>query len=184
MRSPFLSIHAATRSSSASPENLAVVRTVISQIDTKDFAELGNVRLYTLKNARASSLATVLDQFFRSKQQGEATAVNATERRVPVTIVPDERSNSLLVTGTKKVSMLSTAFLQLDGEDARARLNFRVFALKQATATKLQETLRQLFLNRPARVKGETPDPISVVADSLGQRSSALRLMIWEWSPP
>src|SRR4030095_9355405 len=28
------------------------------------------------------------------------------------------------------------------------------------------ETLRQLFINRPARVKGETPEPISVVADS------------------
>jgi type II secretion system protein D len=152
---------------SASPENLAVVRTVISQIDTKDFAELGNVRLYSLKNARASSLATVLEQFFRSKQQGEATAVNAAERRMPVTIVPDERSNSLLVTGTKEgFDVIDRLLLQLDGEDARARLNFRVFALKQATATKLQDTLRQLFVNRPPRVKGEPVEPISVVADS------------------
>ena len=151
---------------SASPENLAVVRTVIAQVDTKDFAELGNVRLYPLKNARSSSLATVLEQFFRSKQQGEATAVNAAERRTPVTIVPDERSNALLVTGTKEgFDVIDRLLLQLDGEDARARLNFRVFALKQATALKLQETLRQLFLNRPARVKGETPDPITVVAD-------------------
>jgi hypothetical protein len=45
-----------------------------------------------------------------------------------------------------------------------------VFALKQATATKLQETLRQLFINRPARVKGETHRPISVVADSWCER--------------
>jgi type II secretion system protein D len=152
---------------SASPENLAVVRTVIAQIDTKDFAELGNVRLYSLRNARASSLATVLEQFFRSKQQGEATSVNAAERRVPVTIVPDERSNSLLVTGTKEgFDVIDRLLLQLDGEDARARLNFRVFALKQTTATKLQDTLRQLFVNRPPRVKGEPPEPISVVADS------------------
>jgi type II secretion system protein D len=152
---------------SASPENLAVVRTVIAQIDTKDFAELGNVRLYPLKHARASSLATVLEQFFRAKQQSEATAVNAAERRMPVTIVPDERSNSILVTGTKEgFDVIDRLLLQLDGEDARARLNFRVFALKQATATKLQDTLRQLFVNRPTRIKGEPPEPISVVADS------------------
>jgi type II secretion system protein D len=152
---------------SASPENLAVVRTVISQIDTKDFAELGNVRLYPLKHARASSLATVLEQFFRAKQQSESTGVNAAERRVPVTIVPDERSNSILVTGTKEgFDVIDRLLLQLDGEDARARLNFRVFALKQTTATKLQDTLRQLFANRPTRIKGEPPEPISVVADS------------------
>jgi type II secretion system protein D len=152
---------------SASPENLAVVRTVISQVDTKDFAELGNVRLYPLKKARAASLATVLEQFFRAKQQGEATAVNAAERRVPVTIVPDERSNALLVTGTKEgFDVIERLLLQLDGDDAQARLSFRVFALKQATATKLQDTLRQLFVNRPPRVKGETPEPITVVADS------------------
>jgi type II secretory pathway component GspD/PulD (secretin) len=139
---------------SASPENLAVVRTVIAQVDTKDFAELGNVRLYTLKNARATTLSPVLEQFFRAKQQGEATAVNAAERRVPVTIVPDDRSNTLLVTGTKEgFDVIERVLLQLDGDDARARLNFRVFALKQATATKLQDTLRQLFVNRPARVK-------------------------------
>ena len=52
--------------------------------------------------SRASTLATVLDQFFRAKRQGEAAAVNAAERSVPVTIVPDERSNTLLITGTKE----------------------------------------------------------------------------------
>ena len=106
---------------SASPENLAVVRTVISQIDTKDFAELGNVRLYTLKNARASSLATVLDQFFRSKQQGEATAVNATERRVPVTIVPTSAPTASSSPAPRRFRCYRPPLLQLDGEDARAQ---------------------------------------------------------------
>src|SRR6185369_7077098 len=54
----------------------------------------------------------------------------------------------------------------LDGEDARARMNFRVMPLKLATATKLQDVLRQLFANRPPRVKGEPVDPITVVADA------------------
>jgi hypothetical protein len=63
-------------------------RTVIAQVDTKDFAELGNVPLYTLKNARATTLSPVLEQFFRAKQQGEATAVNRSRTTCSVTIVP------------------------------------------------------------------------------------------------
>ncbi|MCI0364367.1 MAG: hypothetical protein L0219_10820, partial [Phycisphaerales bacterium] len=76
-------------------------------------------------------------------------------------------SNTLLVTGTKEgFDVIDRLLQQLDGEDVRARMSFRVFALKQATASKLQETLRQLFANRPPRVKGEPAEPISVVADS------------------
>jgi len=152
---------------SASPENLALVRAVIAQVDTKDFAADGNVKLYVLKNARASSLATVLEQFFRQKRAGEAQLVNAAERTVPVTIVPDDRSNTLLVTGTKEgFDVIERLMQQLDGDDARARMNFRVLPLKQATATKLQDVLRQLFANRPPRVKGEPVEPITVVADA------------------
>jgi len=54
---------------------------------------------------------------------------------------------------------------QLDGESVFARLNFRVFPLKKATAGALQRTLQQIVANRPPRVKGETLDPINIVAD-------------------
>ena len=42
---------------SASPENLAIVREVIRKLDSKDFTDSTNVRLYALKKAKASSLA-------------------------------------------------------------------------------------------------------------------------------
>jgi type II secretory pathway component GspD/PulD (secretin) len=152
---------------SASPENLLVVKEVIKRVDTRDWAATGNVRVYELKKARASSLATVLEQFFRAKRQGEAVAINAPERSVPVAVIPDDRVNVLLVTGTKEsFDVMDRLVAQLDGEDVFTRMNFRVFPLKKATATKLQPTLQQIVANRPARVRGEPLDPITIVADS------------------
>ena len=86
---------------------------------------------------------------------------------MPVTVVPDDRVNALLVTGGKEsFDVIDRMIEQLDGDDVQARMGFRVFVLKQATAAKLQSTLQRLFANRPSRIKGEQPEPITVVADS------------------
>jgi type II secretory pathway component GspD/PulD (secretin) len=152
---------------SASPENLELVREIIRRVDTKDYSDATNVRVYVLKNARASSLGVTLQQFFLAKDRADAVAVNATERSIPVSVIPDDRTNSLLVTGTKEAFDAAERIIsQLDGEGIFARLNFRVFPLKKATAATLQRSLQQIFQNRPPRVKGEPNDPITIVADA------------------
>jgi type II secretory pathway component GspD/PulD (secretin) len=151
---------------SASPENLMVIKEVIRQIDSKELAQTGNIRLYQLKHARASTLSAVLDQFFRARRASEASS-GAGDRSIPVTVVPDDRANALLVTGGKEsFDVIDRMIEQLDGEDVQSRMGFRVFVLKQATAAKLQSTLQRLFVNRPSRIKGEPAEPITVVADS------------------
>ncbi len=152
---------------SASPENLNIVKGVIQKIDTKDLAATADVKLYQLRHARASSLASILEQFFRSKRTADAIAVNANERSLPVAVIPDDRVNSILVTGGKEAFDLVDRLLpQLDGEGTFSRLNFRVFPLQKATATKLQSTLQSIVANRPPKVKGEPIDPITIVADA------------------
>jgi type II secretory pathway component GspD/PulD (secretin) len=151
---------------SASPENLLVVKELIKQIDSQDQGESADIRLFELKHARASQLATVLEQFFRSKRAGEAAA-GSTERSIPVTVTPDDRTRTLLVTGGRETfAVVERMITQLDAEPMVARTTFKVVPLKQATAGKLQATLVQLFLRRPPTVRGELPDPITVVADS------------------
>ncbi len=151
---------------SASPENLAVVKSIIEKIDTKDFSDATNVRVYTLKNAKASTLATTLEQFFRAKRTADSVAVNANERSIPVSVLADDRINSIIVTGTKEAfETVERLMPQLDGDSTFHRLNFRVFALKKATAQKLQQTLQPIFANRPPKVKGEPNDPITIMAD-------------------
>jgi len=152
---------------SASPENLTIVKSVIQKLDNKDVAATADVKLYQLRHARASSLATILDQFFRAKRTADSITVNANERILPVTVLPDDRVNTLLVTGGKDAFDLVDRLLpQLDGEGTFSRLNFRVFPLQKATATKLQVTLQGILANRPPKVKGEPVDPITVTADA------------------
>ncbi|HAM73690.1 MAG TPA: hypothetical protein DCM86_18810 [Verrucomicrobiales bacterium] len=152
---------------SASPENLAIVREVVKKLDTKDSADAMNVRLYQLKKARASTLATTLEQFFRAKRAGDTVVANANERALPVGVIADDRVNTLIVTGGKEAFDVAERLLQqLDGDSVFARMNFQVFALKKATALKLQPILQQIVANRPVRVKGEPLEPITIVADS------------------
>ena len=151
---------------SASPENLIVVKELIRQIDSQDYANEGDIRLFQLKHAKASQLATVLEQFFRSKRTGE-TAAGASDRSIPVTVTPDDRTSTLLVTGSREsFAAIERMIAQLDAQPVISRTVFKVVTLKQATAAKLQSTLTQLFARRPATIRGEQPDPITVVADS------------------
>jgi type II secretion system protein D len=151
---------------SASPENLMVVKELIKQIDSQSSSDVADIRLFQLRHAKASQLATVLQQFFTSKRSGE-TATGTTERSVPVTVTPDDRTSTLLVTGGREVfAAVERMVAQLDAEQVVARTSFKVFSLKQATAAKLQSTLTQLFAKRPTTVRGEPPDPITVVEDS------------------
>ncbi len=151
---------------SASPENLAIVREVVKRIDNKDLAATADVHLYQLKKARASTLATTLQQFFQAKQSADSTAINAGTRLIPVSVIPDDRVNTILLTGGKEAFALMDRILpQMDGDSVFSSLNFRVFPLKKATALKMKATLQPVFANRPPRVKGEPVDPVTIIAD-------------------
>lgn len=150
---------------SASPENLAVIREVVERIDAEDYSLEGDIRLFTLRHARASQLAQILQQFFNAKRTGEAQGTE-NERRIPVTILADDRTNTLLVTGGKEAfDSVERMIAQLDSSDVYDKMNFRVVTLKNSTATKLQGTLTRLFANRPPRTPGRASDPITIVAD-------------------
>lgn len=150
---------------SASPENLLIVKELIQRLDTAEFTDQTDIRIYPLQHARASYLAQVLEQFFRAKRQAEATATRG-QRSIPVTITADDRSNALLITGGREsFAAVERMIQQLDTEEAVARTNFQVFALKRATAAKLAQTLQRLFANRPTRA-GVAPEPVTVIPDA------------------
>jgi len=152
---------------SASPENLLLVRQLIKQVDSKDFTTAGDIQLFRLKNARASHVAMVLEQFFRSKRAGEAQGGSGNQRSIPVTVTADDRTNTILVTGGKETfTAIQRIIDQLDSSEIAAKTNFRVFPLKNSTASKLQAMLQELFLKRPSRMQGQPPEPITMVSDA------------------
>ena len=143
-----------------------VVTNLLSQLDREGEAFAGQFRLVALKHAKASQLASVLEQFFRAKQSAEA-ARGPSARGLTVTVTPDDRSNTLLITGSREsFDAIERMIAQLDAEQVLARTSFKAITLKHATASKLGATLTQLFLRRPAAIRGEAPDPITIVEDS------------------
>jgi type II secretion system protein D len=150
---------------SASRENFAVIEEIIKKIDsTEDFATLGDIRLFTLKNADATRLAPTLQQLFTAKRTAE-TAAGGTGRMLPVSVFADARTNTLLVTGSKEsFNAVEAMIRELDTDQILASNEFRIFYLKQATATVIAPTLTQLFAQRVAR--GGVKEPVTIVTEA------------------
>ncbi len=149
---------------SASKENFAVIEEIIRKIDaTEDFGLLGDIRMFTLKNANATRLAPTLQQLFTAKRTAEMAA-GGTGRMLPVSVIPDARTNTLLVTGSREsFNAVEAMIRELDTDQVLAANEFRIFYLEKATGTVLQPTLTQLFAQRVAR--GDTRDTVTVVTE-------------------
>ncbi|MCX5661532.1 MAG: hypothetical protein NTW19_17780 [Planctomycetota bacterium] len=152
---------------SASKENFAVIEEIIKGIDnTQDFALSGDVRIFALNRADATRLAPTLQQFFNAKRAGEQ-ATGGAGRSLPVTIIPDSRTNALLVAGSREsFAAIEGMVKKLDGEQALPLNEFRVFLLKNASATGLQPTVQQLFDQRALRDDVGPKRKVTVVADA------------------
>jgi len=150
---------------SASPENLSVLDQLIRSIDGEGFNALAGVRVYQLEHALASRLAPVLQSFFDDRRDGEAL-IGDPERLVPVSVTPDSRTNTLLVAGSREsFAIVDRMITTLDSARDRTRDFVRIFPLQNATASKLETTLTELFLNRPSLASEPEPQPITTVAD-------------------
>ncbi|MDC0065591.1 hypothetical protein OAK15_03945 [Verrucomicrobia bacterium] len=152
---------------SASPENLAVVREVVKQIDTKNYARTGSLKIYELKHASAPRLATTIESFFKSKRAAEAS-LGEPDAIVPITVTPDERTNTLLVTGGKESFAIIDELLgKLDGDAVVAQNKFEVFPLKNGSAAKLKTMLDRLFTGRTTPPGGQAPQSVTIIADPI-----------------
>lgn len=150
---------------SASPKNLAVIQQLLAEIDNPSYVETGSVRLFPLEHASVSQIAPALQRFFAAKRVGDA-AVADPERLVPVSIVPDVRTNTLIVAGSREgFNTLQNILKGLDTPDLHSDNVYRVFPLAQTSADKIRGTLEQLFNNRPRRPGEPEPQPITVVSD-------------------
>ena len=152
---------------SASPENLAVVREVVKQIDTKNYAKAGTLKVYELKYASAPRLARTLDSFFRAKRLAEASLGDA-DAIVPVTVTHDERTNTLLITGGKEsFAIIDELLAKLDADAVMAQNKFDVFPLTNSSAVKVKSTLDRLFTGRTTPPGGQAPQAVTIIADSI-----------------
>ncbi|MCK4626373.1 MAG: hypothetical protein KAV00_13730, partial [Phycisphaerae bacterium] len=149
---------------SASRENFAVIEQILGKIDTKEgWGLAGAIKVYVLKHADAARLGPTLQQMFDRKRAAEA-ATGGQPRSLPVVIIPDERTNSLLVAaGRENAAAMDALVTRLDIAEVAPTYDFRVFYLKEASAAALQPTLKQLFAQRAGR--GPAASAVTVIAD-------------------
>ncbi|MEM7233159.1 MAG: secretin N-terminal domain-containing protein, partial [Planctomycetota bacterium] len=148
---------------SASPENLSVVRELISRIDQESFEALSGVEVFTLEKAEAIYLAPVLQQFFAARRVSEGPDSTST----PITVVPDARTNTLIVAASREgLKAAKTMIAQLD-VDHRGGYDARIFALNKSDANRMRQTILDLFQNRPRRAGEAAGPPINVIADGI-----------------
>ena len=150
---------------SASKEIFTGLEEILKTLDSSDdFAIMGDVQLFTLKNANATRLAPVLQQLFTAKRAGEVAAGAGTGRSLPVSVFADARTNTLLVTGSKEsFKAVEEMIKTLDTDQVLAANEFQIFYLSNATAAVVQPTLTQLFAQRASR--DPQKDPVTIVAE-------------------
>jgi len=123
------------------------------------------VRVYELKNAQATQLKKTLDDLFRlgrraeaevgaeiAVAEGAAEAVSKIEKEL-LGITADERTNSLIVTGTRTYVQLVGQVIELLDAKEIEPLQTEVIALKNAEAADIESAISTLVKNQISLLK-------------------------------
>jgi type II secretory pathway component GspD/PulD (secretin) len=123
---------------SASRENLAILDQIIRGIDGEQVVPATEFRVFKLTSATATVIAPTLQQLFTQRVSREAT-------KDPMTVIPDARTNSLIVGASPAdMKLAETLIAQLDTPQGKGA-TMAAFPLKKADATQVANTLKTLL---------------------------------------
>lgn len=133
----------------APEESLALIQALVKRFD-KPSAMVAEIKHFTLRNADASSIVTMLNTLFNNQQQGQGQrgggqqaqqlgiqlsgTEDASSQLIPLKFSTDVRTNSIIaVGGAEALSVVEAIILRLDASDARQR-TMNVVRLKNSPA--------------------------------------------------
>lgn len=144
----------------AGPDVVNNVKLIVEKLDTNQPVMDVKMKVISLKQARAEDLADRLDKFLKGEdQQGDVSRIISFDRFDPtlkrtverslvqrdVTIVPDKRTNSLIVLAPpESIEMLDTMVQMLDSVPV-ANVEINMFLLRNADAQETKDLLEELF---------------------------------------
>lgn len=149
---------------SASPQNLAIVEALLKEVDREDIPELpSGARFFEVKNADVVNLADTLERMF----EGLRASVASDQRdQLEAKIIPDSRSNVLIVTGARLALKRAEELVpKLDVVSAGAAYSFQIYPLKNASAAQLEPAITELFEKRASQDQTGKRIPLHVVPD-------------------
>lgn len=133
----------------APEESLALIQALVKKFD-KPSGMVAEIKHFTLMNADASSIVTMLNQLFNNQQGGQRAgggnqqnqqlgiqlsgAEDASSQLIPLKFSTDIRTNSIIaVGGAEALSVVEAIIVRLDASDARQR-KMSVVRLKNSPA--------------------------------------------------
>ena len=153
-----------------SPEGYQLVKDLAAQLDGASPALSGQIQVIPLVHANAGTISTTLGDLFDKRYNAART--DDVKRQKPV-ILPDLRTNSLLVAANQDDSRVLTSLLaKLDGKPTDPSVQLVVIPLVHNDAGVVGPMIQDIFT---ARLKSMTPagqetapqDNVDVVSDAM-----------------
>lgn len=136
------------------PSNLGVIQGLLSMLDVEAAFPGALVRIYPVENASAARLAVVLGQLFES--QIRAGTMREDDR---VEIIPDERTNALVVSTTgRSFAILEQLLKTLDTTMPPDLREIRTIELSNASSTRIASIVQRMMDARVERLREVQPE--------------------------
>lgn len=133
----------------APAESMDLIAALIAQLDRSPDA-VAELKVFTIANGDAVALVETLRTLFGTEEADDrAGGVGASASTlVRLTFSVDERTNSIIATGSREdLDVVYAVLTRLDGADTRKRIN-RVFRLNNASAVNVAQTLTEWLDSR------------------------------------
>ena len=141
-----------------SPNNLAVVRSLVEMLDVEAASAANTVRVFPLKYAAAERVATMARDIFRQR-----SVANQQRPEDALVITPDSRTNALVVsTSPKSFAILEGLIATLDGEKTNFSVGMHVIPVEGTDVRILAPRIDRLMKERieAAAQQGSVRSPL------------------------
>ncbi len=163
----------------APEESHALIQALVKRFD-KPSSMVAEIKHFSLKNADASSIVTMLNTLFNNQQQGQgqraggnqqnqqlglllAGADDASSQLIPLKFSTDIRTNSIIaVGGAEALSVVEAIIVRLDASDARQR-TMSVVRLKNSPAPDVATAITTFLQGQQSLIGQGNQDLISDV---------------------
>ncbi len=147
---------------SASKPNLSIIEKLIEQMDSPEpFHADSRTEVFPLEYADSVEVADMLQKMF----EGIRSAASEPDLFPEPTILPDPRSNTLIVTGTQDALQRCRNLLAIvDAKAGAPSATFEIYQLLHASATRLAPMMQEMFDKRDEG-SDQKRSPIFIQAD-------------------
>jgi len=153
-------------------KSLALVEAMLKQIDVEPTERRGyKIRTITLQRNDAARISDMLGEIVKERNSHLTKTVKGAVPE-PVVLLPDPRTNSILISATEVTFKEFEALVKrMEGMPPSKDFQFRIVGLDKQVATRMQQVLTDLFKQRRDRGKGLDVAPPVIIADD---RSNSL----------